>query len=154
MDKMGSNLDIYREKRDFTKTKEPEGISEKGHDNRFVIHKHQSKKLHYDLRLERDGVLKSWALPKGPPAKPGEKRLAIMTEDHPLEYRTFEGTIPPGEYGAGTVAIWDKGIYETLKWGSDKIECRFKGEQIEGKYVLLKFLKAGEKDWLFFKTKD
>ncbi len=151
---MEGSLDRYREKRDFSKTKEPEGRSEKGLDNRFVIHEHRSKRLHYDLRLEREGVLKSWALPKRPPGKPGEKRLAVITEDHPLEYHSFEGTIPEGEYGAGTVRIWDEGTYETLKWEADKIECLFKGEKTVGKYVLLKFRKAGEKDWLFFKTKE
>ncbi|HUV82215.1 MAG TPA: DNA polymerase ligase N-terminal domain-containing protein [archaeon] len=120
----------------------------------FVIHEHHARRLHYDLRLERDGVLKSWAVPKGPPESAGEKHLAVQVEDHPLEYGTFEGTIPEGQYGAGTVKIWDKGLYEPLVWGDNKIEILMKGERLEGRYVLVRFNKAGEHNWLFFKAGD
>jgi bifunctional non-homologous end joining protein LigD len=104
--------------------------------------------------LEREGVLKSWAVPKGPPEAPGEKRLAIETEDHPLDYGSFEGTIPEGEYGAGNVKIWDRGFYEPLHWGDEKIEVLMKGERLVGRYELVRFKRAGEKEWLFFKAKD
>jgi bifunctional non-homologous end joining protein LigD len=99
-------------------------------------------------------VLKSWAVPKGPPEISGDKRLAIQVEDHPLEYGKFEGTIPEGQYGAGTVKIWDKGQYEPIVWGDNKIEILMKGDKLEGRYVLVKFKKAGEKNWLFFKGGD
>ena len=104
-------LDIatYNRKRDFTKTKEPKGRTLKGKGDSFVVQKHEASRLHWDFRLELDGVLKSWAVPKGPSIDPGEKRLAMRTEDHPLDYGTFEGTSPAGEYGGGTVMLWDKG---------------------------------------------
>jgi bifunctional non-homologous end joining protein LigD len=117
-----------------------------------VVHKHHARRLHYDLRFEKDGVLKSWAVPKGPPEKSGEKRLAIHVEDHPLDYGKFEGIIPPGEYGEGEVKIWDEGFYESIYWGDDKIEIFMKGKKLEGRYILVKFKKAGDTDWLFFKT--
>jgi DNA ligase D-like protein (predicted 3'-phosphoesterase) len=98
--------------------------------------------------------LKSWAVPKGPPEKSGDKRLAVQVEDHPLEYGTFEGTIPEGQYGAGTVKIWDKGQYELIIWEENKIEIIMKGAKLEGRYLLVKFKKAGEKNWLFFKGSD
>jgi len=119
----------------------------------FVVHLHDARRLHFDLRLEHSGVLASWAVPKSPPLKHGEKRLAVQTPDHPLEYAGFEGTIPEGEYGAGTVTIWDKGSYEPLVWSDDKIEVTFKGEKLKGKYVLMRFKRAGEKEWLLFKAK-
>lgn len=118
----------------------------------FVIHDHHASTHHYDLRLERDGVLKSWAVPKGIPEIPGRKHLAIAVEDHPLDYATFEGTIPEGSYGAGTVAIWDTGTYETLIWGPDKIEIAFHGKRLNGRYLLIKFKRAGENDWLIFRA--
>jgi len=112
----------------------------------FVVQKHQATHLHYDLRLSLDGVLKSWALPKLPPTKPGIKRLAVATEDHPIEYADFEGTIPEG-YGAGTVKIWDRGEFKLVSRDKEKIEVILKGKKLKGRYVLVKF----KKNWLFFK---
>jgi bifunctional non-homologous end joining protein LigD len=120
----------------------------------FVVQEHHARRLHYDLRLERQGVLKSWAVPKGIPDQPGQKRLAVATEDHPLEYGTFEGVIPKGEYGAGEVKIWDKGEYDLKVWNEDKIEFTLKGQRLKGKYVLTKFKRADRKDWLLTKAKD
>jgi bifunctional non-homologous end joining protein LigD len=121
---------------------------------RFVLHEHSARHHHYDFRLEYDGVLKSWAVPKGLPEKPGDRRLAIETEDHPLEYIGFTGTIPEGEYGAGKVTIADTGDYEPLVWTLDRIECILRGSVFTGKYVLVRFKKAGEKEWLVMKVKD
>jgi len=148
-----SALKEYYEKRDFKKTSEPIGHLANAR-NIFVVQEHHSRKLHYDLRLAREGVLKSWAVPKGIPELPGVKRLAIRTEDHPLEYSNFEGSIPEGEYGAGTVRIWDKGSYYTKIWSEDKIEFSVKGSRLSGKYVLVKFKKAGSKEWLLLKMKE
>ena len=121
---------------------------------RFVLHEHFSQHHHFDFRLEHDGVLASWAVPKGLPEKPGERRLAIQVEDHPLSYGDFEGTIPEGEYGAGEVRIADAGTYEPLVWSDERIEVLLHGRQLSGKYVLLRFEKAGEKNWLVLKGKD
>ena len=118
---------------------------------RFVLHDHAARHHHYDFRLERDGVLKSWAVPKGLPEKTGERRLAIAVEDHPLGYVDFEGTIPEGEYGAGEVRIADEGWYESLVWNEDRIEVVLHGRIFSGKYVLLRFKKAGEKEWIVLK---
>jgi len=120
----------------------------------FVLHEHFSKHHHFDFRLEHDGVLASWAVPKGLPEKPGERRLAIQVEDHPLSYGTFEGTIPEGEYGAGEVKIADAGTYETLAWTDERIEVLLHGKLHSGKYVLLRFAKAGEKNWIVLKGKE
>ena len=120
---------------------------------RFVLHDHAAKHHHFDLRLERDGVLKSWAVPKGLPEVSGERRLAIAVEDHELSYITFEGVIPEGEYGAGTVSIADRGTYEPIAWGKDRIEVILNGARFSGKYVLVRFRKAGEKEWLVMKAK-
>lgn len=121
----------------------------------FVIHEHHAKHLHFDLRIEMDGVLKSWAVPKGPSMNPKEKRLAIMVEDHPLDYAPFEGIIPEGMYGAGTVAIWDKGDFEikdgSLKQG--KLEILFHGKKLRGTFALIR-MSGKEKEWLFVKKKD
>ena len=151
--KQGS-LREYVSKRDFTVSPEPTDRDRKEEEGRtFVIQEHHARRLHYDLRLEREGVLKSWAVPKGLP-EPGEKRLAVETEEHPLEYGRFEGTIPKGQYGAGTVKIWDKGSYELKVWEKDKIEFTLNGEKLHGRYVLARFKKAGEKEWLLLKARD
>lgn len=147
-------LGEYRSKRDFSVTREPEGGEARVSGRTYVVQEHHARRLHYDFRLERDGVLKSWAVPKGVPETLGEKRLAIEVEDHPLEYASFEGSIPEGEYGAGTVSIWDRGTYETIAWGPDTIEIIIKGERVSGRYVLTRFRKAGEKEWLLFRAKE
>jgi DNA ligase D-like protein (predicted ligase)/DNA ligase D-like protein (predicted 3'-phosphoesterase) len=154
IDQIRPALSDYTTKRDFSRTPEPPALVEKKAGKSFVIHEHHARRLHFDLRLEKDGVLKSWAVPKGPPEKSGDKRLAVQVEDHPLEYGTFEGTIPEGQYGAGTVKIWDKGQYELIIWEENKIEIIMKGAKLEGRYLLVKFKKAGEKNWLFFKGSD
>jgi DNA ligase D-like protein (predicted 3'-phosphoesterase) len=121
----------------------------------YVIQKHQAKKLHWDLRLEYEGVLKSWAVPKEPPVKEGEKRLAVAVEDHPVDYAEFEGVIPEGQYGAGIVEIWDKGNYEAVKWKDEEIIVDIHGKKLKGKYVLIKTKFGGNKNsWLFFKKKS
>jgi len=149
-------LNKYKEKRDFGKTSEPEGGERKqsGLGKIFVVQEHKASHHHFDLRLERDGVLVSWAVPKGIPEEPGDRKLAVQTEDHPLEYADFEGTIPEGEYGAGEVTIWDKGLYEPLLWENDKIELVMKGDRLAGRYVLVRFKKAGDHDWLILKGKE
>jgi len=121
----------------------------------FVLHEHHSKKLHYDFRLEIDGVLKSWAVPKGPSMDPQDKRLAVMVEDHPLEYGSFEGIIPKGLYGAGPVLIWDSGEYELISYDMEKgkVEFHLKGKKLIGAFVLTR-LKGKEKDWLIIKKND
>ena len=121
----------------------------------FVVHEHHAKRLHFDLRLEMEGVLKSWAVPKGPSMNPVEKRLAVMVDDHELEYACFEGTIPEGEYGAGDVFIWDRGTYE-LKGGSigiGKLEVVFKGKKLKGVFALAR-MSGKEKEWLLIKKND
>jgi len=116
-----------------------------------VIQKHAATHLHFDLRLEMDGVLKSWAIPKEPPTSPAVKRLAVQVEDHPVEYASFEGTIPEGEYGAGTVEIWDKGTYKLIDRKEDKLIVKIDGAKLNGVYVLVRF--KDKKNWLFFKKK-
>src|SRR5207253_2835302 len=134
----------------------------------FVVQKHQASHLHYDFRLEPDGVLKSWAVPKGPSMNPKEKRLAIMVEDHPLEYRTFEGVIAEGEYGAGEVIVWDQGTYrplagktkgamqEQVREQLNKGDLRFLlfGEKLRGEFALIRQQRLGEKAWLLIKKRD
>ncbi len=121
----------------------------------FVVHEHHASRLHYDFRLEMDGVLKSWAIPKGPSLNPAEKRLAVMVEDHSIEYGSFEGVIPEGQYGAGRVVIWDRGIFKLLNGSivEGKIEFILSGKQLEGVFILLR-LKGKEKEWLLIKKKD
>lgn len=122
---------------------------------KFVVHEHHARHLHFDFRLEMEGVLKSWAVPKGPSMNPADKRLAVMVEDHPLEYGFFEGTIPEGLYGAGEVAIWDTGSF-TLISGSiaaGKIEFQLKGKKLKGAFVLTR-MKDKEKEWLLIKRRD
>ncbi|GAB4187937.1 MAG: hypothetical protein Tsb0015_07330 [Simkaniaceae bacterium] len=160
-----SKLKAYKKKRDFRKTPEPKKTGRSSKKNpKFVIQKHAASRLHYDFRLEIDGVLKSWALPKGPSLSPKDKRLAVMTEDHPLSYADFEGKIPEGEYGAGTVMIWDKGTYRNAKKKDGKtvpmkkcledgqIEIELKGKKLQGGYALVKF--KNDKNWLLIKMKD
>ena len=163
-------LETYKEKRDFEKTNEPKPVrgsrSKKGHKPIFVIQQHDASHMHYDFRFEMDGVLKSWAIPKGPSTNPAEKHLAMETEDHPMEYAKFEGVIPEGEYGAGPVLIWDTGTYEDLKemQGKDismqemykkgKIEIFLHGKKLEGAYALIKTKGMGDNKWLFFKMND
>jgi DNA ligase D-like protein (predicted ligase)/DNA ligase D-like protein (predicted 3'-phosphoesterase) len=149
-----NSLQEYLSKRTFYATPEPAGGKAKGEGKIFVVQEHHARRLHYDLRLEKADVLKSWAVPKGCPEKEGERRLAVETEDHPLEYSGFEGAIPAGQYGAGTVKIWDKGSYELKVWGDDKIEFTLNGERLRGRYVLAKFKKAGDKNWLLLKVRD
>ena len=117
----------------------------------YVIQRHDASHLHYDLRLEMDGVLKSWAVPKIPPERRGVKRLAIQVEDHPVDYADFEGEIPEGMYGAGTVKIWDKGDYDLLERSEDKIIFNLKGQRLRGTYYLINFKRLGENNWLLFK---
>jgi DNA ligase D-like protein (predicted 3'-phosphoesterase) len=116
---------------------------------RFVVHRHDALRLHWDLRLERDGILKSWAVPKEPPEAPGVRRLAIEVEDHDLDYIDFEGTIPEGEYGAGEVRIWDSGTYAVLSENDRRLKLRFSGARLRGEYALVPL---EGKNWLFFKT--
>jgi DNA ligase D-like protein (predicted 3'-phosphoesterase) len=155
------SLKDYKEKRDFRKTKEPSGEEEGGRENLFVIQKHDARNLHYDFRIRVEGVLVSWAVPKGPSTDPSEKRLAIRTEDHPLSYADFEGVIPEGEYGAGTVMVWDRGAYENLNEDeriveglkNGHIKINLQGEKLKGGYALTETNK--EKSWwILVKTRD
>ena len=144
------SLKEYWRKREFKKSPEPRGEEESGESNRFVVQRHQASHLHYDFRLELDGVLKSWAVPKGVPDEPGVKRLAVQVEDHPVEYLDFAGTIPEGEYGAGTVEIWDEGNYELEQRMPDRLEFTLNGEKLSGGYALIH---TGGKNWLLLKRK-
>ena len=121
---------------------------------KFCVQKHQARTLHYDFRLEKDGVLKSWAVPKGLPTKAGVKRLAIQVEDHELKWGSFEGEIQPGEYGAGTVEMWDNGTYELHEWTQDRISVALHGHRYDGRYVLIRFRRAGEHEWLILRAKQ
>ena len=163
-------LTEYRAKRDFKKTPEPSGQEGAVPEEplRFVVHKHHATRLHWDLRLELDGVLKSWAVPKGPSLDPEEKKLAVMVEDHPIDYQFFEGVIPEGNYGAGAVMIWDRGTYhavgcpdrasseEALRSGLAKGHISFvlAGQRLKGEFALVKLKKAQENSWLLLKKKD
>lgn len=153
---MSGRLSAYQKRRNFKRSPEPKGKSLKAKRGvRFVIQKHHARTLHYDLRLQMGGVLKSWAVPKGPPKKIGEKHLAILTDDHPLSYAKFEGIIPEGSYGAGKVEIWDSGNYCNLKEASMQscfrkgvLEFELEGERLKGRYALVHFK---GKNWLFTK---
>jgi bifunctional non-homologous end joining protein LigD len=158
--KSPSNLELYRKKRDPERTPEPFGLGRIAPGRRFVIQKHGARRLHYDLRLEMDGVLKSWAVPRGPSIRAHEKRLAVHVEDHPVEYADFEGVIPPDNYGAGTVIVWDRGQYHLTKAGepleqlaSGKLEVEFFGHKMRGLWTLARMSRT-EKDWLLLKKTD
>jgi bifunctional non-homologous end joining protein LigD len=184
-DPEADSLAEYRKKRHFDRTAEPPGQEDQGEPQRgepestsdqppgttdhrdadprrvFVVQKHDASRLHYDFRLELDGVLKSWAVPKGPSLDPSEKRLAVMVEDHPLEYSDFEGSIPEGEYGAGTVMVWDSGTWEpdgdlSPEQALAKGELKFTvhGEKLSGSWVLVKTKWQGENNWLLIKHRD
>jgi bifunctional non-homologous end joining protein LigD len=142
---MSDRLGGYRAKRDFRSTPEPRGRGAGGGGGRFVVQEHHARRLHWDLRLEHEGVLASWALPRGIPAHPKENRLAVRTEDHPLEYLEFEGEIPKGEYGAGTMTVWDRGTFEAEKFRAEEVIAEFQGERLRGRYAL--FRTRGD-DWL------
>jgi bifunctional non-homologous end joining protein LigD len=155
------SLEEYRRKRVFSRTPEPPDKPSRDEGNRFFIQRHSARRLHYDLRLEMDGVLKSWALPNGPTLDPAIKRLAVHVEDHPLDYGSFEGTIPSGNYGAGSVTLWDRGTYEWLgpktpaqMWESGDLKLRFHGHKIVGEFALVRTNRAKGKDWLLIKKKD
>jgi bifunctional non-homologous end joining protein LigD len=138
---MARNLDSYRRKRDFSATPEPTGDAAEGTGERtarFVVQEHHARSLHWDLRLEHDGALASWAVPKGIPPDPRKNHLAVRTEDHPLEYLEFHGEIPQGQYGAGTMAIWDRGTYELHKWRDKEVMVTLHGERVRGRYVLFR----------------
>ena len=153
------SLTEYRKKRKLAATPEPEGKSGGTNQSRFVVQKHQATRLHYDFRLELpeeisggEIVLKSWAVPKGPPMKRGEKRLAVMVEDHPVAYLDFEGIIPEGHYGAGTVKIWDSGTFKLLERRLDLLEFELVGQKLQGKYSLVHPQKFEGDNWLLIKN--
>jgi bifunctional non-homologous end joining protein LigD len=155
------SLEEYRRKRVFSKTPEPPPALDQQKENRFFIQRHSARRLHYDLRLEMDGVLRSWALPQGPTLDPEIKRLAVHVEDHPLDYGSFEGTIPAGNYGAGNVTLWDRGTYEWMgekspeeQWKAGDLKLRFHGQKIVGEFALVRTNRSKGKDWLLIKKKD
>jgi bifunctional non-homologous end joining protein LigD len=168
--KPASRLVEYRHKRDFSRTKEPEGATapEAGPELAFVVQKHAASRLHFDLRLQLDGVMKSWAVPKGPSLDPTVKRLAMQVEDHPIEYNQFEGTIPAGEYGGGAVMLWDRGTYTYPEIVADPVaalragyaggDLKFElsGKRLRGSWVLVR-IKRGDPakpQWLLIKHRD
>ncbi|MXV50663.1 3'-phosphoesterase [Pedobacter sp. HMF7647] len=160
------SLKKYSEKRNFEETSEPKAEIKKSTKKlRFVVQRHHASRLHYDFRLEMDGVLKSWAIPKGPSLNPSDKRLAMMVEDHPYDYRTFEGTIPEGNYGAGTVSVFDEGTYEPLRENVDEkgllkelkqgdLKFILHGNILKGEFALVRFKNAEDNSWLLIKHKD
>src|SRR5947207_722448 len=157
-------LKEYKAKRNFSRTREPAGEVHHGKHTEpmFVVQKHAASRLHYDFRLEMEGVLKSWAVPKGFPTRKGDKRLAVLVEDHPVEYGSFEGTIPPGNYGAGTVMLWDRGTYEAsgdspakaLEQG--KLHLTLKGSKLKGEWTLIRIRHprdgSDKEQWLLLKS--
>ena len=165
---MSGSLDEYRGKRDFDQTSEPAGGGTSLADEPiYVIQRHNASTLHYDVRLAVDGVLKSWAVPKGPPEQAGERRLAVPTEDHPMAYADFAGRIPKGQYGAGKVEIWDRGTYRNLRAAGDeslsmaealaegKVEVYLKGDKLNGAYALIRVATDADVEprWLMIKMK-
>ena len=166
---MSDPLSEYRRKRDFDQTNEPaDGRQDSDDGPIYVIQRHDASTLHYDVRLEVDGVLKSWAVPKGPPERPGDRRLAVPTEDHPMAYANFAGRIPKGQYGAGQVEIWDRGAYRNLRDGSEeslsmaealaegKVEVYLKGDKLDGPYALIRVATDEDEEprWLMLKMKE
>jgi DNA ligase D-like protein (predicted 3'-phosphoesterase) len=160
-------LKAYKRKRSQGKTPEPFQSGGKSKGGRvFVVQKHAASSLHYDFRIEIDGVLKSWAVPKGPSLNPKDKRLAMATEDHPLSYKDFEGVIPEGEYGGGTVIVWDAGTYKNTKrkdgkllsmeksYDAGQVEIELHGKKLTGGYALIRTGKPGDKRWLLIKRRD
>src|SRR5687768_12449373 len=164
-------LETYKKKRSFNKTPEPEGKKKSTAGNlHFVVQKHDASRLHYDFRLEMEGVLKSWAIPKGPSMNPEDKRLAMMVEDHPYDYKDFEGIIPPGNYGAGTVIVWDEGTYEAMLAPDANVKEQEKellrelhkgdvkivlhGKKLKGAFALVHIKGREENAWLLIKKKD
>lgn len=163
------SLQTYKEKRNFTHTPEPsDDTSAQPHDEEpiFVIQKHDATRLHYDFRLEVDGVLKSWAIPKGPSTNPRDKRLAMPTEDHPMGYANFEGVIPKGQYGAGPVIVWDTGTYQNATEKNDEpipieqaleegqFKFRLNGKKLKGGFALIRMKKSSDQAWLLIKEND
>ncbi len=169
-----TSLTEYRRKRDFSKTAEPAGKARprtgRAKALRFIVQKHAASRLHFDLRLQLDGVMKSWAVPKGPSTDPSQRRLAMHVEDHPMEYNTFEGIIPESEYGGGTVMLWDRGTYvpngDDAADGADairrgyqegRLKIAFRGKRLRGGYVLVRMRKRDaddERAWLLIKERD
>lgn len=164
------SLSTYKQKRRFKDTPEPQGGAPATDTLLFVVQKHDASHLHYDFRLEMQGVLKSWAVPKGPSLDPADKRLAMMVEDHPFDYKDFEGIIPEGNYGAGTVIVWDTGTYEPLETtdGSKKamnrmllkelkagsLKIKINGKKLKGEFALVRTKGRGENSWLLIKHRD
>src|SRR6476620_3810783 len=163
------SLSTYKKKRSFSKTPEPTGGKSGDISLKFVIQKHDASHLHYDFRLEMQGVLKSWAVPKGPSTDPSVKRLAMMVEDHPMDYRDFEGIIPEGNYGAGTVIVWDEGTYHPIDPKHDKksqekqllsllekgdLKFVLNGKKLKGEFVLVHTKGRGDNSWLLIKHRD
>jgi DNA ligase D-like protein (predicted 3'-phosphoesterase) len=160
----------YRKKRDFRRTPEPKGVGKRRRRSKrpiFVIQRHAARTTHFDFRLEAEGTLKSWAVPKGPSTDPGDKRLAMPTEDHPLEYAGFEGVIPKGQYGAGAVIVWDRGTYENLTDDDEGGEVpvpealeaghlvvRLDGEKLAGAYAMTRIGTGSDERWLLVKVRD
>src|SRR5215510_15400564 len=161
-----ASLRAYHQKRNFTRTKEPRGKLRRRTGDLFVVHKHDARRLHYDLRLELDGVLKSWAVTRGPSLAPADKRLAVRTEDHPLDYAEFEGKIPTGEYGAGSIIVWDRGRWSTegdphRQLAKGHLEFSLDGRKLKGRWHLVRMkgrdtdrLGRGKENWLLIKADD
>ncbi|MHB1000451.1 MAG: DNA polymerase ligase N-terminal domain-containing protein [Armatimonadota bacterium] len=145
------SLDEYASKRRFDETPEPEPEYDDTGRMRFVVQEHHASHLHWDFRLEMDGVLKSWAIPKGPPEEPGIRRLAVQTEDHPIGYIDFEGEIAEGNYGAGTVSIWDSGTYDLESQDAKKLAFTLHGTRLNGGYALVQ---TSEDQWIILKRKN
>lgn len=165
------SLEEYKKKRDFEKSPEPKEGEKKSNvkELAFVVHRHKASRLHYDFRLESKGVLKSWAIPKGPSMNPKDKRLSMMVDDHPYDYKDFEGVIPKGTYGAGIVEIWDKGTYKTLTADKKKptkgdnlskylkneeVKLSLEGEKLKGEFALVKIKQRDDNSWLLIKAND